>query len=128
MTATIPPLAGTPSLAETAPKVLSLLAGYVGHRAVSIGLRTQLIRTLADRPGSTADDLAEACGLDPFYVGVWGRAALGAGVVRLERGDLVIVEGELHLRLRARRRIPGGSGRAGRALGIGRGHGLILPD
>jgi SAM-dependent methyltransferase len=81
MTATIPTRTGSPTLAEAAPTVLSLLAGYVGHRAVSLGLRSGLVRTLADRPGSTADDLAEACGLDPFYVGVWGRAALGAGVL-----------------------------------------------
>jgi SAM-dependent methyltransferase len=69
-----------PTLAETAPKVLSLLAGYVGHRTVSLGLRTGLVRTLADRPGSTADDLADAAGLDSFYVSVWCRAALAAGV------------------------------------------------
>jgi SAM-dependent methyltransferase len=81
-TGTIPTQTGAaaPTLAETAPTVLSLLAGYVGHRTVSIGLRTGLIRTLDDRPGSTPDDLAEACGLDPFYVSVWCRAALAAGV------------------------------------------------
>ncbi|TFV92080.1 class I SAM-dependent methyltransferase [Blastococcus sp. CT_GayMR20] len=84
MTATtsIPAQTGAaPTLADTAPKVLSLLAGYVGHRTVSLGLRTGLLRTLADRPGSTADDLAEACGLDAFYVSVWCRAAVAAGVV-----------------------------------------------
>jgi SAM-dependent methyltransferase len=74
-----------PTLAETAPKVLSLIAGYVGHRTVAIGLRAGLLRALADRPGSTADDLAETCGLDPFYVSVWCRAAFAAGVT--ERQD-----------------------------------------
>ena len=75
-----------PTVAETAPKVLSLLAGYVGHRTVAIGLRTGLIRTLADRPGSSADDLADALELDPFYVSVWCRAALAAGVTEREGG------------------------------------------
>jgi ubiquinone/menaquinone biosynthesis C-methylase UbiE len=72
---------GAPTLAETAPTVLSLIAGYVGHRAVAIGLRTGLVATLADRPGTSADALADACGLDPFYVSVWCRAAVGAGIV-----------------------------------------------
>jgi SAM-dependent methyltransferase len=84
-TAIIPTQAGTgPTLADTAPKVLSLLAGYVGHRTVSIGLRTGLVRTLADRPGSTADDLADACELDPFYVSVWCRAAVAASLTERE--------------------------------------------
>jgi SAM-dependent methyltransferase len=83
---TIPTQAGAaPTLAETAPKVLSLIAGYVGHRTVTLGLRTGLIQRLADHPGSTADDLADACGLDPFYVSVWCRGALAAGI--LERAD-----------------------------------------
>jgi len=69
-----------PTLADTAPKLLTLLAGYVGHRTVAIGLRTGLVPTLADRPGAGADDLAGVCGLDPFYVSVWCRAAVGAGI------------------------------------------------
>ncbi len=79
MTLTAPASSPT-TLAETAPKVLSLVAGYVGHRTVAIGLRSGLLRTLADRPGSTAEDLADACGLDPFYVAVWCRAAFAAGI------------------------------------------------
>ena len=86
MTLTAPlPVVPGPSLAETAPQVLSLIAGYVGHRTVAIGLRSGLLRQLAERPGDTADDLADALGLDPFYVSVWCRAAFGAGV--LERAD-----------------------------------------
>jgi SAM-dependent methyltransferase len=83
MTATAIPdttTAPAPTLAETAPTVLSLLAGYVGHRTVTIGLRTGLLQTLADRPGSSADDLADARGLDPFYVSVWCRAAVAASL------------------------------------------------
>ena len=69
-----------PTLADTAPKVLGLIAGYVGHRTVTTGLRSGLIARLADSP-ATADDLADALHLDPFYVAVWCRAALGAGIL-----------------------------------------------
>ncbi|RBY79323.1 hypothetical protein DQ239_06695 [Blastococcus sp. TF02-09] len=71
---------GPATLADTAPKVLSLIAGYMGARTVSMGLRSGLLRQLADSP-ATADDLADALGMDPFYVAVWCRAALGAGVL-----------------------------------------------
>ncbi|SDE93826.1 Methyltransferase domain-containing protein [Blastococcus fimeti] len=74
------PTEGTATLADTAPKVLSLIAGYMGARTVSMGLRTGLIRRLAAAP-ATADDLADALGMDPFYVAVWCRAALGAGIL-----------------------------------------------
>lgn len=74
------PAPTTATLAETAPKVLSLIAGYIGHRTVAIGLRTGLLQALADHPGSSADDLAEARGLDPFYVSVWCRSAFAAGI------------------------------------------------
>ncbi|HEY0127520.1 MAG TPA: class I SAM-dependent methyltransferase [Blastococcus sp.] len=85
--ATTPPAADdAPTLADTAPRVLSLIAGYVGHRTVAIGLRTGLIPTLAERPGADPDDLADACGLDPFYVSVWCRAAVGAGIADRDGG------------------------------------------
>jgi SAM-dependent methyltransferase len=74
-----------PTLAETAPKVLSLIAGYVGHRAVAMGLRGGLLQRLAEQPGSSPDDLADGLDLDPFYVAVWCRAAFGAGVI--DRSD-----------------------------------------
>ncbi|MCF6745546.1 methyltransferase domain-containing protein [Blastococcus sp. KM273128] len=75
------PLAAGPTLADTAPTVLALIAGYVGHRTVAIGLRAGLLERLAEHPGATADELADALALDPSYVSVWCRAALGAGVV-----------------------------------------------
>ena len=81
LTAVPAPTSPAATLAESAPKVLSLLAGYVGHRTVSIGLKTGLLATLAQRPGSSADDLAMARDLDPFYVAVWCRAAVAASVV-----------------------------------------------
>jgi SAM-dependent methyltransferase len=80
MTVTAPAPTG-PSLADTAPAVLSLVAGYVGHRTIAIGLRRGLVQHVADHPGATADDLAEALELDPFYVSVWCRAAVAAGVL-----------------------------------------------
>jgi SAM-dependent methyltransferase len=85
MTLTTPAATG-PTLADTAPVLLSLAAGYVGHRTVAIGLRRGLIRRLADRPGVGADDLADDLGLDLFYVTVWCRAAVGAGVVERDGG------------------------------------------
>ncbi len=60
--------------------MLGLMAGYVGHRTVSIGLRSGLLAALAaDGPG-TPDELAGRTALDPFYVFAWCRAAYGAGV------------------------------------------------
>ncbi len=74
---------GDPTIQEQASEVLMpLAAGYVGHRTVAMGLRQGLIATLAGRPdGMTAADLAATRDLDPFYVEVWCRAALAAGVL-----------------------------------------------
>jgi ubiquinone/menaquinone biosynthesis C-methylase UbiE len=70
-----------PTVQEQAPVVLSQIAGYVGHRATAMGLRSGLIAALADAPdGLTSDALADACDLDAFYTAVWCRAALAAGV------------------------------------------------
>lgn len=66
---------------EQAGRLLGHVAGYVAHRVIAIGLRTGLIRSLAE-PGEpvSADDLAERLGLDPYYVAVWCRAAHAAGL------------------------------------------------
>lgn len=70
-----------PSLQGQAPAVLSLIAGYVGHRTVAIGLRSGLLAALADTPeGAEPDDLAARLGLDPFYVSVWCRSAFAAAL------------------------------------------------
>jgi SAM-dependent methyltransferase len=87
MTLTAP----SPTLAETAPVLLSLAAGYAGHRTVAIGLRRGLVRRLADAPGSTAEDLAEALDLDAFYVSVWCRSALAAGIVVRDGGGFALL-------------------------------------
>lgn len=86
MTGTIAPIqtdaAATgagPTVADQAPIVLDLAAGYVGFRVVAMGLRRGLIAALADRP-ATADELADRLDLDEFYVGVWCRAALAARI------------------------------------------------
>lgn len=70
-----------PTLADQAPILLTQVAGYVGFRTIALGLRTGLVDALARTPaGSSADDLAEQLDLDPFYVAVWCRGALAAGV------------------------------------------------
>ncbi|GAA4417026.1 hypothetical protein GCM10023169_12670 [Georgenia halophila] len=74
-----------PAIADQAPKLLGHIAGYVAHRCIGLGLRAGLLAELADAPGLTADELAERCRLDPFYVWVWCRGTLAAGV--LERDD-----------------------------------------
>jgi SAM-dependent methyltransferase len=70
-----------PTLAQQAPLLLGHAAGYVAHRTIAIGLRAGMIRALADAPaGLTADGLADRLELDAFYVSVWCRSALAAGV------------------------------------------------
>jgi ubiquinone/menaquinone biosynthesis C-methylase UbiE len=78
MTSTV---ASARTVAEQAPMLLAQIAGYVGHRTIAIGLRSGLIRALAAAPGVTGEDLAQSLGLDHFYVSVWCRSALAAGVV-----------------------------------------------
>ncbi|MGH3276160.1 MAG: class I SAM-dependent methyltransferase [Streptosporangiaceae bacterium] len=68
-------------ISEQAPRLLAHIAGYVSHRTVAIGLRTGLVAALAAaESGLTPDELATRLGLDPFYVAVWCRGALAAGV------------------------------------------------
>lgn len=76
-----PPVEAGPTPQQQAGVLLGHVAGYIAHRALDIGLRSGLIASLAARPGTTAEDLADALGLDDFYVGVWCRAAFSASVV-----------------------------------------------
>ncbi|MPV36304.1 class I SAM-dependent methyltransferase [Georgenia subflava] len=69
------------TLADQAPKLLQHVAGYIAHRTVATGLRTGLVRRLADMDGASTDELAAALGLDPFYVSVWARSAFAAGIL-----------------------------------------------
>lgn len=80
MTTTI--ITTEPTLQAQAAMLLGSAAGYVGHRTVAMGLRVGLVEALAAADGMTADELAEALGLDDFYVGVWCRSAVAAGVVQ----------------------------------------------
>ncbi len=75
------PAGAQPTVADQAPILLSHIAGYVGHRTIAVGLRAGLIQGLVDRPGASADALAEALDLDRLYVSVWCRSALAAGVL-----------------------------------------------
>jgi SAM-dependent methyltransferase len=81
MTRTNEPTTGQRTISEQAPALLAQIAGYVGHRTIAIGLRSGLIRALADKPGVSAEDLAESLDLDHFYVSVWCRSALAADVI-----------------------------------------------
>ena len=75
------------AVADQAPKLLAHIAGYVAHRTVALGLRSGLIAALAEAAEPVApEDLAAALGADPFYVAVWCRAALAAGVCELASG------------------------------------------
>lgn len=72
----------TVTMQERAGALLGQVAGYVGHRTIAVGLRTGLVQALASsEDGLTADELASAVGHDPFYVGVWCRAAIGCGLI-----------------------------------------------
>jgi SAM-dependent methyltransferase len=80
MTDTLAP-AAAPSVKEQGGALLAHAAGYASHRTIAIGLRSGLLATLARaEAGATPDELAERLDLDPFYVSVWCRAALSAGV------------------------------------------------
>lgn len=77
--------AHTPPITNQAKSLLSHAAGYASHRTVAIGLRTGLIDTLAEHAdGLTPEELAGRTGLDGFYVGVWCRSALSAGLCSRE--------------------------------------------
>jgi SAM-dependent methyltransferase len=81
MTRSMPEQAPAVSIQDQAPKLLGQVAGFVGHRTVAVGLRSGLIAELARADsGYTPEQLAARLGLDPFYVAVWCRAALAAGV------------------------------------------------
>jgi SAM-dependent methyltransferase len=75
------------TIQEQAPRLLAHVAGYVGHRTVALGLRLGLITALAEAAAPvTSDQLAEQLDLDPFYVAVWCRGALAAGLCELVEG------------------------------------------
>ena len=76
------------ALTDQAPKLLAHVAGYVGHRTVALGLRSGLIAALAEAAAPLSpDELAETVELDPFYVAVWCRSALAAGICDVDGPD-----------------------------------------
>ncbi|HLS45035.1 MAG TPA: class I SAM-dependent methyltransferase [Ornithinicoccus sp.] len=70
-----------PTLPEQASILLGSVAGYMASRIIDMGQRAGLVAALADQPGATTLDLAETLELDEFFVSVWCRGALGAGVL-----------------------------------------------
>ena len=74
---------------QQAGKVLAQVAGYVGVRAMEMGLRLGLFEEIAKHPeGLTAEDLAKQKGLDPFYVRVWCRAAYASEVLDVDGNEM----------------------------------------
>lgn len=76
-----PPASEGPTVPEQAGLLLGHAAGYMATRIIEMGQRVGFIRTLADRPGATAQQLADATEADEFYTSVWCRGAFGAGVL-----------------------------------------------
>ena len=68
---------------QQAGALLGHVAGYIAHRTIAIGLQKGIIAALADGD-ATAQDLAERLELDQFFVEVWCRGALAAGVLERE--------------------------------------------
>jgi hypothetical protein len=80
MTDTVTPAAG-PTIKEQGSALLAHAGGDASHRTITIGLRSGLLEELARVPaGATPGELSERLDLDRFYVSVWCRAALSAGV------------------------------------------------
>ena len=74
-----------PDIKTQASKLLNSVAGYVGFRAIEIGMKTGLIDELSKHPeGISVNDLATKTNLDPFYVEVWCRSAYGAEVLDVD--------------------------------------------
>ena len=73
-----------PTPQQQAGALLGNVAGYIGTRTIEMGLRHGIVQALADRPGSTADDLADDLGLDGLYAGVWCRSAFASGILDRE--------------------------------------------
>ena len=71
-------------LPQQAGKILSQVAGYVGVKAMEIGLRSGLFEEISKHPqGITSEDLAKRRGFDFFYTQVWCRSAYAAEVLDL---------------------------------------------
>lgn len=72
----------SPELQARMGHLSGLIAGYVGHQTVKIGLDHGIFQQLAAAPeGMTPADLAAKSGLDPFYLEVWCRSAHAAGAI-----------------------------------------------
>jgi 2-polyprenyl-3-methyl-5-hydroxy-6-metoxy-1,4-benzoquinol methylase len=67
-------------------RLLGLINGGALALMISIGHRTGLFDTLAERPSTTCDDLARAAGLHPRYVREWLGAMVVGGIVEHQVG------------------------------------------
>lgn len=73
--------AAEPTMQDQAGMLLGHVAGYMAQRVIEMGLRSGLVKAIADSPSITADQLADKLGFDDFYTAVWCRAGYGAGLL-----------------------------------------------
>lgn len=86
--ATPTPASGDTAIADIKSQAGALsaqAAGLVGSRVIALGLRHGLVEAATALDEFTPEELASRTGTDPFYTGVWCRAAFAAGV--LEAGE-----------------------------------------
>lgn len=81
MTLIAEPHTETPTLPGQASLLLGHIAGYAAHRTIAMGVRQGLMERFAQAPGSTSTEVARVLGFDEFYVSVWCRSAVAAGVL-----------------------------------------------
>lgn len=80
---------------ERQVRMLELVAGYAGFRAVGIGLEHGILQHMAARgDGIETSDMAAVTGLDPSFLEVWCRLAHAVGVLD-STGDAYRLDGSV---------------------------------
>ena len=75
-----------------AGKILTQVAGYVGVKAMEMGLRHGLFQEIANHAqGISASDLATRMNMDPLYTEVWCRSAYASDVLELSGADTFVL-------------------------------------
>ena len=70
-----------------AQRMLGIINGSALALLISVGHRTGLFDVMADRPPSTAEEIAEAAGLSKRYVRTWLEAMIKGGIVMHDPGS-----------------------------------------
>jgi SAM-dependent methyltransferase len=77
---------------QQAGMLLSQVAGYIGVRAMDIGLRFGFFEEIAKNPkGITAEALANKKKLDPFFTQVWCRSAYAANILEMNDSEAYLL-------------------------------------